>query len=109
MKAILPKTETSNARQPQNKEVVETISLIGCKANKMKELITARFYMGRSTSASVVYCCLWIIAACGFTAKTSGFRAKAKQAGTGITKHQPLFKEPLIQQGLNLLAIHTKT
>ena len=64
MKAII-KEQVSNARRPDNKELVDTINVVAkCRdydgKTSLRAIVTARFYMGRSASASVVYCCLWV-------------------------------------------------
>lgn len=64
MRAII-KDQVSNARQPDNKELIDTINVVAKRRNydgkiSLRAIVTARFYMGRSASASVVYCCLWV-------------------------------------------------
>lgn len=59
VKAVI-KGDNSNARQPDNKEMVSAYSLITLHEGKLREAITVRVYMGRSNSASVVYACVWI-------------------------------------------------
>lgn len=60
MKAKIIKPDQFNASQPRNKETTNTLTVCAVVKGEIKEVITARFYMGRSASASVVYCCLWI-------------------------------------------------
>lgn len=59
LKAKIAKS-VENARQPDNKELVDAYSLVTVYKGAPKEVITARFYMGRSRTASTVYCCVWI-------------------------------------------------
>lgn len=54
-------TQNDNARNMgQEKETVDTINIIALHKGEMYNCITARFYMGRSASASTVYCSVWI-------------------------------------------------
>lgn len=59
MKAKFTTTDCMNARQPDNKETVDSWNVVVMYKNELIQPITARFYMGRSSSASVVYCCFW--------------------------------------------------
>ena len=64
MKAIFTESR-GNARQPDNKELVETLNIVGKMKGydgklTLQTIATARFYMGRSSQASTVYCCLWV-------------------------------------------------
>ena len=52
-------TLSSNGRNQDNKETINAWNLIAFKDGKFQELITARWYMGRSSTASVVYCTVW--------------------------------------------------
>lgn len=59
--AILPAENTRNARQPDNKELVAAYSLIAkTETGNLLEVVTARFWMGRSRSAMEVKCCVWV-------------------------------------------------
>lgn len=97
MKAILPKTEVSNARQPGNKETTGTIVVIGCKANKMQELITVHFYMGRSSQASVVYCNIWV------HGKNYWISGKGQAGGWGYHRQSAAFQDALSSAQVKLV------
>ena len=60
MNATLPAVDVSNARQPNKKELVRALSLVVVKKSEIQEVVTIRCYMGRSSSASVVYACIWV-------------------------------------------------
>lgn len=94
MKAILPKTETNNATQPQNKETIDTKTLI---TKDFKELVTVRWYMGRSSQASVVYCCVWI------HGENRYFSGKGSAGGYGYHKTSAAFQEALTSAGIKLM------
>ena len=60
IKASIVKKE-SNARCPDNKELVSAYSLVvRLPSGELREVITVSCYMGRSASASVVYAVLWV-------------------------------------------------
>ena len=72
IKASIVKKE-SNARRPDNKELVSAYSLVvRLPSGDMREVITVRCYMGRSASASVVYAVLWVRCANGHWTSGSG-------------------------------------
>lgn len=61
MKAKLPAERVSNARNyGGEKETICTYQVIGKLNGKLQSIAEARFYMGRSASASTVYCALWV-------------------------------------------------
>jgi len=58
MKAIMPLVSVSNARNyGGEKELIRGIKLIDKKTERV--VVDARWYMGKSASASTVYCSLW--------------------------------------------------
>jgi len=51
----------SNAKNLHGtKETIETHTLVCIYKGEIKQPVSARFYMGRSNSASVVYCSIWV-------------------------------------------------
>jgi len=73
MRAKIIKPDQFNASQPQNKETVNELKVLTVKKGDINEVITARFYMGRSAQASVVYCCLWVSGKCSGYGTASGY------------------------------------
>jgi hypothetical protein len=70
MKAAFTKNDVSNAiNYSGNKETVNQLRAIIVNGKDCRELVDARFYMGRSSSASSVYCSVWI---CGADKHISG-------------------------------------
>ena len=56
MKAKLPSTPVFNGKNlSTDKELIRTYNLIACKKDTLSEVIVARFWKGRSSSASVIY------------------------------------------------------
>lgn len=97
MRAILPATETSNAMQPQNKETTQTWVLVGVKKCELKELVTARWYMSRSSQASVVYCCVWV------HGDNQWFSGKGTAGGYGYHKYSAALDSALSSAGIKLV------
>lgn len=65
MKAKLGKEVSNGKNYGGDKETVGTYNIIGKIRTtsgklELREIVTCRFYMGRSASASVVYCSLWV-------------------------------------------------
>lgn len=100
MRAII-KEQVSNARQPDNKETVSSYSVVAKRRTfdgkvELREIVTARFYMGRSASASVMYCCLWVH---GKDVCTSG---KGSAGGYGYHKGSAALAEAITSAGIEL-------
>ena len=83
MKAKIIKPAQFNASQPNNKETVNTLRVMTVKKGEISEVITARFYMGRSANASVVYCCLWVSGVCSGYGTAGGWGYHKESAALG--------------------------
>ena len=57
MKATIGKTVSNGVNYGYKKELIRTYNVV---TDALKEIITVRCYMGRSSSASVVYASIWI-------------------------------------------------
>jgi hypothetical protein len=100
--ATLPAAGLSNGRQPAKKELVYAVSVIGrFKGGKgpdgMQEAVCARFYMGRASSASVVYCSVWVTN--GKDYWTSG---KGDAGGGGYCKKSAALDDAIRSAGITL-------
>lgn len=95
MKAIISKPRQFNAMQPKNKEVVNTLTVLAVVNKEIKEIACARFYMGRSASASVVYCCLWLHGDAGASGRGSA-------GGYGYHKKSAALDEAIESAGIEL-------
>lgn len=93
MKAKIVKENQFNASQPKNKETVNTLRVCAVVKGEIKEVITARFYMGRSSQASVVYCCLWVSGVCSGYGTASGY---------GYHKESAALQEAIHSAGIEL-------
>jgi hypothetical protein len=61
MKAKLTKKNVENGLNlAKEKEIIETLNVVVIHKNDIKAPITVKWYMGRSNSASVVYCSIWV-------------------------------------------------
>lgn len=61
MKAKLPAEYISNGKNyGDTKEMIDTWNVAGMINGKIETPITARCYMGRSSSASVIYASIWV-------------------------------------------------
>jgi hypothetical protein len=76
MKAVFNGKNESNAiNYGGEKERVSSYQVIGKRNGTLSSIVEARFYMGRSSSASVVYCSLWVQGDnyCSGTGKAGGY------------------------------------
>ena len=93
MNAVLPKEPVFNARQPENKETVNHLDVVTIKKGEIVNPVTARFYMGRSSSASVVYCCLWV---------DGRYSGRGQAGGYGYHKESAALQEAIKSVGIQL-------
>ncbi len=97
IKASIVKKE-SNARRPDNKELVSVYSLVvRLPSGDMREVITVSCYMGRSASASVVYAVLWVRCADGHWTSGSG-----SAGGYGYHKESAAIASAISSAGIEL-------
>lgn len=90
--------EQQNARQPSgNKEQTACAEVSVIHYGRIENPITARFYMGRSNQASVVYCCLWIR-----TAKGTHHSGRGSAGGYGYHKASAALQDALTSAGVEL-------
>jgi hypothetical protein len=76
MKAVFDGKNESNAiNYGGKKERISSYQVIGKRNGKLSSIVEARFYMGRSSGASVVYCSLWVQGDnyCSGTGKAGGY------------------------------------
>lgn len=97
IKASIVKKE-SNARRPDNKELVSAYSLVvRLPSGDMREVITVSCYMGRSASASVVHAVLWVRCADGEWTSGSG-----SAGGYGYHKESAAIADAIKSAGIDL-------
>lgn len=86
MRATLPAENTSNARNyGGEKETTTRYIVIGKVRGKLAPVVEARCYMGRSNSASTVYCSLWVHGEkhCSGTGQAGGYGYHKESAALG--------------------------
>jgi hypothetical protein len=64
---------------------------------EIKELVTVRWYMGGSSSASTVYCCLWV------HGKEYWISGKGQAGGYGYHKSSAALQDAITSAGINLV------
>jgi hypothetical protein len=89
--------ENQNARMPDKKEEVDRAELVTRHKGKLCSPITARFFMGRSAAASVVYCCVWIR-----TARGTWHSGRGSAGGCGYHKTSAALDDALASAGVEL-------
>ncbi len=91
-----------NAQKIRDKELIRAYyGLYINKEGKIQNFIDARFFMGRSSQSSVVYCLLWIH---GDTQWGSG---KGQAGGYGYDKTSAAFSEALDSAGIKNYGINS--
>ena len=100
MKAQFTNTNARNARNMANdKEVVDQMKLIARNARgELQVICDARFYMGRSRTASTVYCSLWV-SNFGANVDISGH---GRATGYGYHKRSAALQAALDSAGIEL-------
>ena len=76
MRAVLPVEPISNGRNyGGEKETTTRAVVVGKIAGQLRRVVEARYYMGRSRTASTVYCTLWVHGEqyCSGTGKAGGY------------------------------------
>ena len=97
IKASIVKKE-SNARCPDNKELVSAYSLVvRLPSGEMREVITVRCYMGRSASASVIHAVMWVRCKDGEWTSGSG-----SAGGYGYHKESAAIADAISSAGVTL-------
>lgn len=92
-KSIRP---VNNASYPENKEVTGSKQAVVYCNGELKNPVTVKWFMGRSSSASKVYCCLWVK---GEDLYTSG---SGTAAGYGYHKPSAAFGNAVRSAGIEL-------
>ena len=93
MKATIKELADNGKNYGHKKELIQTFNVI---TDTLKEIITARCYMGRSASASVVYASLWI------TAPDYHGSGTGKAGGYGYHKISAAISEAILSAGIEL-------
>ena len=96
LKAVMPILERQNAiNHGGKKETVNRLCVVGKVTGEMRTVVDARFYMGRSVSASTVYASVWVHGVlhvsghgtangCGYHKESAALEAAIHSAGIQI-------------------------
>ena len=93
MKATMGKNVSNAVNYKGQKELVKSYNVI---TDTLREIIMARCYMGRSSSASTVYASIWINASGIYTS------GKGKAGGYGYHKESAAVAEAIKSAGITL-------
>ena len=93
MKATIGKTVSNGVNYGYKKELIRTYNVV---TDALKEIITVRCYMGRSSNAAVVYASIWINA---HGIHTSG---KGQAGGYGYDKTSAAIAEAIKSAGITI-------
>ena len=96
MKAQIVSTQSNAVNYGNKKELVNSWNVIVNSEDGLKNIITARCYMGRSASASTIYANLWVRDA---EHRTSG---AGKAGGYGYHKQSAAIAEAIRSAGIEL-------
>ena len=91
-----------NVRNNDKKETITRWNLIAFKDGKFIELVTARWYMGRSSSSSVVHCTVWFHSqVCEFAkGEWSDASGSGHAGGGGYCKQSAAFEDAMRNAGI---------
>jgi hypothetical protein len=96
MKAVI-KSQVSNGRNYGNeKELVDIFNVVGKVNGELRDVVCCRAYMGRSSSASVVYASIWVHSP---GVSTSG---KGSAGGGGYHKVSAAIGDAISSAGIEL-------
>jgi hypothetical protein len=96
MQAIITNQVSNAINYGNKKEMVSAYSAVGVINGELREVVTVRCYMGRSSSASVVYASIWVHTPNGYTG------GKGKAGGYGYCKESAAIGEAITSAGIEL-------
>lgn len=101
MRAIITKDAQNGKNYGDTRETVGTMHIVGKRKGysgklELAELVTARFYMGRSSQSSTVYCSLWVHGAGVHTA------GHGQAGGYGYHKQSAALASAITSAGIEL-------
>jgi hypothetical protein len=96
MRAKLPKNDVSNGEHYRGKEIVNNLSIVVNTRNGLETPLSVRWYMGKSNSASVVYCSFWL------NGKKRHIAGHGSAGGGGYHKESAAFQEAISSTGITL-------
>ncbi len=102
MKFTFENLQSNAINLGDKKEVINSRVLIAFKDNKFIELITARWYMGRSSSSMLVQCSVWFHSAVmeKSHAQWTDCSGRGKAGGGGYCKQSAAFADAMRNAGI---------
>ena len=102
MKFTFDKLQCAAINLGEKKETIASWTLIAFEDGKFKELITARWYMGRSSSATQVDCAVWFHSAImeSSHAQWTDCSGRGKAGGGGYCKKSAAFEYAMNSAGI---------
>ena len=99
MKATLAKSQENAKNMANEKETVSCYSVVGTYNGELRDLVTCRVYMGRSSSSTTVYASIWVYGKCytsghgsaggyGYDKKSSAIGSAIRSAGIELWGNQ---------------------
>ena len=97
------KPDHNNGRNyADNKETVDTYDLVAYWAGQLIHPICVRWYTGRSNSASVVYCTIWVHSSANHETLIESCSGSGSAGGYGYCKRSAAFADALESAGIRL-------
>lgn len=102
MKFTFGKLQSNAVNMGDKKETIGSRTLLAYKDGKFYELITARWYMGKSASSMLVNCSIWCHSALmeKSHAQWTDCSGKGKAGGGGYCKQSAAFEDALNSAGI---------
>lgn len=98
-KATIGKSVENARNLSGSKELVHAMSLIVSTSKGPREVVTARWWMGRSSQASEVHCSIWVHGHLGNGTWTSG---RGTAGGYGYCKKSAAFSDAVSSANIKL-------
>lgn len=91
------KASTNNVKYAyEKKELISGFSLLGLRKNTTRDLVTIKFYTGRSRNSSIVYCNFWA------SDDRNTFSGSGTAGGGGYHKASAALQEAINSSGIRL-------
>lgn len=97
MRAKLPPESVMNGQWYDGKEIEKTVSVIAYHKGEFKEPVKVRLFVGRSRSATTVYCTIWTHGRDG-----KSFNGHGQAGGYGYHKGSAALAEAIRNAGIEL-------
>ena len=98
---IIYKPNNKSVANNDKRETINTRNLIAFRDDKFYNLATVRWYMGRSSSASKIYCTLWVMPHCmPIELNDSMCAGSGSAGGGGYCKQSAAFYDAMCNAGI---------